>query len=957
LNTDEISNNCSFTFVTTVDAYWPLDGDTDDASGNSNDENGNVTITYSTDAIQGSHAVDFSSTVPIQYSNGSFMNNAYSQISFSAWIKPSDLTGNQIIYEEGGLTNGAVLWLNGTTLTFSTRAGGISTQVNVTHPDSLVSDQWQHVVAIFDNGELRVYLDGVASPTVDTGYVEIPGHGNDGGIGGVVGGENSADVSGNFTGLMDAVRYSNSESWSIEDVRKEITSCDTDGDGTTNSLDLDSDNDGCSDANEYYESTDADGGDDGVYGLGTPATDSDGLVTASGYDGTGLANVTDDTLISGCSFIQENTGSWSTPSNWNFNLVPTVNNDAIINDNITSTVTQNQAVKNLELKPGSEVSINNTFTLSIKEDLDKAGNFTGEGEVMLDGTSLQTITGEGSFENLRLNNGNGAIVNDSTSVYSVLYVDTGDLVANANLYLRCRFSTPPKTAQIAPVGGSISGDVFAEQCYPARRAFRLVASSVTTSTSIRQNWQENPADYQDNPRPGYGIHITGLSPGQANANVADDGDNGFDFNPSGNASMFTLNASGAWDPVPNTTDNLVAGAPYSLMIRGSRGIDITRNDTPPIDTKLAATGTPETGDVTFTETDKGYMLIGNPYQAQVNMKTLLEAPETENLSTTEFYVWDPTLGGAPTVGEQGGRGAYVTVDITDESTSVDYQTGDDPNASTTDASIYLQPMQAVFVNTTGTGDPSVTFKESYKAVSEVQTTTKREIPIDYVNIQLYHKESLEENLSPSDGLSIKFSDSYSSSADDDSPKYFNRDESLSRPVEGQYISIERRPIPEMTEELPLSIFSYIRDNYVMKFNISEGFPVKVYLKDKYTAELTAITAKQNEFSFHVDSAIPATKASNRFSIVFEPVSLSLSDADASSIQLYPNPTQGSFTISGQLSGSSQVEIFNVMGQKVYQRKFEDTSRLQINDFKASSGIYVVKLTTDDAEKSFKLLKE
>ena len=45
-------------------------------------------------------------------------------------------------------------------------------------------------------------------------------------------------------------------------------SFDSDGDGTPNRLDLDSDDDGCSDANEYYEDRLADGGDDGVFGSG-----------------------------------------------------------------------------------------------------------------------------------------------------------------------------------------------------------------------------------------------------------------------------------------------------------------------------------------------------------------------------------------------------------------------------------------------------------------------------------------------------------------------------------------------------------------------------------------------------------------------------------------------------------------------------------------------------------------
>ncbi|MEM8928105.1 MAG: T9SS type B sorting domain-containing protein [Bacteroidota bacterium] len=61
--------------------------------------------------------------------------------------------------------------------------------------------------------------------------------------------------------------------------------CDTDSDGLPDHLDLDSDGDGCSDANEYYKDNNADGGDGGEYGTGMPpAVDpADGTVNAASY--------------------------------------------------------------------------------------------------------------------------------------------------------------------------------------------------------------------------------------------------------------------------------------------------------------------------------------------------------------------------------------------------------------------------------------------------------------------------------------------------------------------------------------------------------------------------------------------------------------------------------------------------------------------------------------------------
>ncbi|MBU2996844.1 DUF11 domain-containing protein [Cellulophaga baltica] len=58
---------------------------------------------------------------------------------------------------------------------------------------------------------------------------------------------------------------------------------DTDGDGLFDRVDLDSDDDGCSDANEAYNDLNADGGDGGEYGSGTPTVDSNGTVVAASY--------------------------------------------------------------------------------------------------------------------------------------------------------------------------------------------------------------------------------------------------------------------------------------------------------------------------------------------------------------------------------------------------------------------------------------------------------------------------------------------------------------------------------------------------------------------------------------------------------------------------------------------------------------------------------------------------
>ncbi len=303
---DSLENIClnpSVVFLASVDAFWALENNANDISGNNRNSGSGTTLpSFVSNAIQGNFAANFNGIdQEIRYSNdaNTFMEGDYTQISFSAWIKPTSLSGTRIIYEEGGTTNGSILWLNGNVLTYSTRSGG--TQFNLVHPEVLViSDLWNHVACTFDNGLMNIYLNGVVA-TGTAPFSSIPPHGSDGGIGGDFGG-NSAAISGNYSGILDAARYSFTEAWSSERIAFEAQQvCDTDRDGVLNQFDLDSDNDGIADIVEAGGTdTDGDGRVDS-----SADTDSDGLsdifdtdnggvpLTDGDQDGDGISNRND----------------------------------------------------------------------------------------------------------------------------------------------------------------------------------------------------------------------------------------------------------------------------------------------------------------------------------------------------------------------------------------------------------------------------------------------------------------------------------------------------------------------------------------------------------------------------------------------------------------------------------------------------------------------------------------
>jgi hypothetical protein len=245
-----------------------------------------------------------------------------------------------------------------------------------------------------------------------------------------------------------------------------------------------------------------------------------------------------------------------------------------------------------------------------------------------------------------------------------------------------------------------------------------------------------------------------------------------------------------------------------------------------------------------------------------------------------------------------------------------------------------------------------------KAVEQVQTDVKSLSTSEFINIQLFDAVSYAEGDTPSDGLRIKFDKTYSATTEDDSPKLGNLDENLARIEGNRYSAIERRPFPETEERLELFINQYRREAYVMKFDLTDNLNTQVFIEDRYLNEVSEITQSSNTYAFTVDGSIPESEASDRFSLVFEPVSLSTQEERLSNLSLYPNPTQGNFSISGMdLGQAGELEIYNMIGQQVYKKSVSGQSNLEVTDFNANTGIYLVKLTTNQGERTFKLIKE
>ncbi|MEI6864702.1 choice-of-anchor L domain-containing protein [Flavicella sp.] len=252
---DEVENSCSV--ISGYNAYWSFDDTTDDATTNNYDLQNSPTIVYDTNSVSGTKSIRFDgSTTLLQYNDGTFLNQDISNFTFSFWIYPETLTGEQTLIEEGGTENGFAIRLNGNTLECAINN---STATFTTSTFTIPSTStWYHIAVTFTNGDLTLYLDGIPSNTVDTEESPLTDLGNASGFGATNSNNAFNSGSGNyFTGLIDEIYYYET-ALNISQINqmKNSVSCtpeDTDLDGIYDYQDLDSDNDGIPDNIEAQE--------------------------------------------------------------------------------------------------------------------------------------------------------------------------------------------------------------------------------------------------------------------------------------------------------------------------------------------------------------------------------------------------------------------------------------------------------------------------------------------------------------------------------------------------------------------------------------------------------------------------------------------------------------------------------------------------------------------------------
>jgi hypothetical protein len=497
---------------------------------------------------------------------------------------------------------------------------------------------------------------------------------------------------------------------------------------------------------------------------------------------------------------------------------------------------------------------------------------------------------------------------------------SGNLINNGTIVFKSNASA---TAMFGVFNGTQSGSgmVTTERYIPAKRAFRFLSPSVTTTTSIKLNWQENAGTTA-----GLGTHITGV----------DGATNGFDATATNNPSLYTFdNSSGAWVAVTSTLSNtLTAGTPYRLMVRGDRLVNLTTNTPTTTETVLRATGTLKNGSFSpsLNQTAEGFSFVGNPYQAPVDIKAVLNA--ATNMNTGVVYYWDPTLNS---------RGGYVTRDLTANSNNV-----------TSDFNQYLQPGQAVFVKKANTvSAASMTFTENHKSVGNAaagafRNANTNEYGILRVNLQA----NTNNQWATIDGALAIFNANFSwNVTSEDATKMTNLDEEVSFVQNNTNLAIALQNNPSASSELPVKIDKMRHTNYQWQFELDNYDGATPFLFDTLNNSYTQIN-NGTVMPFTADA-----NTTNRFKIVFQNAVLS-TDTFQNTIAIYPNPAKAGASFYFDGITEATVTVSNLLGQNVPVETKTQGNTLQVTpNTSLSQGVYLVNITTQGSTQQVKWIVE
>lgn len=511
-------------------------------------------------------------------------------------------------------------------------------------------------------------------------------------------------------------------------------------------------------------------------------------------------------------------------------------------------------------------------TLSIAGNLNKSSTSIFKhngGTVLFNGTGGQTFSNNSNFQmvfNNVTNNSIGlglAINGDSMAIVRKLKLGTasnlllnfGDIILKSSDTLTANVDSIPSSAEISY---SANNRFITERYIKYTGNWNLISSPVAgneIAQSIKQSWQEGALNKLST---GYGTQVTAPGPGPLHSSID---------------TISVSNSVKWWDPVANAfvgvnnTETSFANQPsgFYTFVRGDRSFGPNKTGEP---TTLRSKGKLYIGNTgslieppgvshTFTSPFVFYS-VANPFASAINFQRVYNNPATKNI-TPNFYLWDPTESGSYNVGRYQtfagavnwlptpGRGLYYK--------NYSYDS--------------IQSGQAFYVASNLANNlTAVNFSESAKVDSSRTVTRGGGIEALVMMSTMLHNG----NGLVADGNRVVFDNAYSKEfAKEDARKITNSGENFGITINNYTAIVEGRPEVAEKDTIFYKMSNLQTNNYKLSFeprNLSAS-GLEAFLIDNFLNSSTPISLSDSTYYNFAATAVAASKAANRFMLVFK----------------------------------------------------------------------------------------
>ncbi|WP_299668054.1 T9SS type A sorting domain-containing protein [uncultured Polaribacter sp.] len=362
----------------------------------------------------------------------------------------------------------------------------------------------------------------------------------------------------------------------------------------------------------------------------------------------------------------------------------------------------------------------------------------------------------------------------------------------------------------------------------------------------------------------------------------------------------------------DTTDNMTSGLGYISRLTTSGDISFT--------------GTLQTADVptTVTQNVNSFNLVSNPYPSYISSADFL----TENtgvgksLKSQTLWVWDPSL--------NGGTGDYDT-----RITIEDFQ---------------IAPGQAFFVNVDN--NLGINFSKTSQSHQNTDTflkSSRTEIKLNVTDTS----NSKSTKIYYIEGTTTGFDDGYDGEIFGGVPSDFQIFTELVSNATSKKLSIQS--IPNDNHEamvIPIGINAKAGSEITFTSqnkNIPSG--LHVYLEDKANKAFTKLNEISDTYKVVLTSDLNGV---GNFFIHTRSSVLSLENESSNSNTIFNND-KNELIITGVVDQKIKIELFTILGKKVFSTVFSSDGNSKIQLPKLSTGVYFSKLKSGTIEINKKII--